>query len=310
PLRPGRYRLVVSFAGPDGTPRPLAPGAAVNLDLISLDEPGVGRSRVEAIPAGGASFAIETDALTVDGWWRAEALVRQRGLADTTASFVFLLPDPNLHGTGAVDVPGDDPEAVALFGRATAFLGDTQRLRYRQVIGGGDGSAVVSRYALVAGVDGAPAAMRIDGASTSVVKIGEEEWLRTGGTPWLARRGTAAIAPAGMLADYEGATGFGLGRVETVAGREARVITFAVDQERYLPAWYAWWVDAATGEPLREAMVSRNHYMVNTFLDYDAAFTIEPPEDDSEVVPATPDIDTGVATPEIAASPVRDRRDG
>ena len=285
PLRPGPNRLVVSFAGPDGEPRPLAPEATVSLDLISLDEPGVERSRVETVPEGPASFAVETGALTVDGWWRVEALVRQRGVPDTVAAWVFLLPDPNLHGTGAVDTPADDPEAVALFGRATAFLGDAQRLRYRQVIGGGDGSAVVSRYALAAGVNGAPAAMRIDGASTSVVKIGEEEWLRTGGTPWLARRGTAAIAPAGLLAEYEGATGFGLGRVETVAGREARVITFAVDQERYLPAWYAWWVDAATGEPLREAMVSRNHYMVNTFLDFDATFSIEPPRDETDDPP-------------------------
>ena len=303
PLRPGPNRLVVSFAGPDGAPRPLAPGATVSLDLISLDEPGVERSRVETVPDGPASFAVETGALTVDGWWRAEALVRQRGVPDTTASFVFLLPDPNLHGAGAVEAPAGDPEAIALFERATAFLGGTQRLRYRQVIGGGDGSAVVSRYALAAGVDGAPAAMRIDGASTSVVKIGEEEWLRTGGTPWLARRGTAAISPAGMLADYEGATGFGLGRIETVAGREARVITFAVDQERYLPAWYAWWVDTATGEPLREAMVSRNHYMVNTFLDYDASFTIAPPLDGVGDLPAETPVDVPGGRPDPLPAP-------
>jgi hypothetical protein len=42
-------------------------------------------------------------------------------------------------------------------------------------------------------------------------------------------------------------------------------------------AWYAWCIDETSGNVYRDAMISRNHYMVTSFNDFDAEVVIEPP---------------------------------
>jgi len=46
---------------------------------------------------------------------------------------------------------------------------------------------------------------------------------------------------------------------------------------RQVVAWYLWWVGTESGQIRREAMVSRLHYMLHQFSDFDAPMTFSPP---------------------------------
>ena len=70
-----------------------------------------------------------------------------------------------------------------------------------------------------------------------------------------------------------------------IAGETAQIVTFFVpDQEGLSAAWYACWVGTESGQVHRVAMISRAHYMVTDYRDFDGPIAIEPPVTD----PATP----------------------
>ncbi len=50
------------------------------------------------------------------------------------------------------------------------------------------------------------------------------------------------------------------------------------EPQRRTVAWYLWWVGEETGYVRQEAMVSRLHYMLNRFSDFDVPITLTPPE--------------------------------
>jgi copper transport protein len=288
PLAPGMNSFSVTIAGPDGLPVPLAPADLVHIHPVSLAEEGIDQAPVEASWDGAGGFVADTIALSINGWWRVEVLIRQAGQPDIVAPFMLLLPDPNLHGTEAVDLGETEPAAWETYARALESLTNAQSLRYHQVLGGGTGLASVVDYAISAATDNRPAAAEINASSMTLIKIGEREWLRTEGAPWREREGRAAIGPSGFAEQYEGATHFQLGRTEAIGQRSAQVVSFFVDNERYVPAWYAWWVDLETGDLLQEAMVSRNHYMLNTFSPGAPDVVIEPPALDATPTAARP----------------------
>lgn len=277
PLEPGINQFTITMAGSDGAPVPLAPQDLVRIQARSLEDAAVEQAPVEATANGDGGFETETIALSIDGWWSVDVLIRQAGAEDIVASFAVLLPDPNLHGTAAVDLGETEPAARELYERAIGQLTTAGSVQYHQVLGGGAGEVVAADYTLEEGAGGEPSAVEASIGSMSLIKIGEREWLRTGGTPWRERRGSEAIGPSGLAEQYDGASHFRLGRTAEVQGRPVQLVSFYVDNERYVPAWYVWWVDVETGEMLQEAMVSRNHYMLNVFSAYGAPVNIEPP---------------------------------
>ena len=277
PLEPGVNRFTVSLAQNDGTLIPLFAQDLVRMRAVSLNDPAIEQAPVDAVANGSGGFETKTLALSIDGWWDVEVLVRRAGESDIVATFILLLPDPNLHGTAAVDLGETELAARELYDRALGRLTTASSLRYHQVLGGGTGQIVVADYAMEEGTDGTPSAVEASIGSLSLVKIGEREWLRTAGAPWRERAGSDAIGPSGLAEQYDGADQIRLGRTAEIDGRPVRIVTFYVDNERYAPAWYAWWIDVESGELLQEAMVSRNHYMTNAFGAYDADVSIEPP---------------------------------
>lgn len=283
PLEPGVNQFTVTIASQDGTSLPLSAGDLVRIRAKSLADAAIEQAPVDAVANGSGGFETKTVALSIEGWWSVEVLVRQAGEQDVAATFIMLLPDPNVHGVSAVDLGETEPAALELYERALSELTGARGVRYHQVLSGGGGQIVVADYTLEEGEAGGPSAVAASVGSMSLVKIGEREWLRTAGTPWRERRGSEAIGPSGLAEQYEGANHIQLGRTAEIDGQTARIVTFYVDNARYVPAWYAWWIDVETGQLLQESMVSRNHYMTNTFSDYDAAITIEPP-----VVDGTP----------------------
>ena len=86
------------------------------------------------------------------------------------------------------------------------------------------------------------------------------------------------IPPSQWDEEYDGATGFRLGRVEEAGGEPCQILTLVVPGTRgQVIAWYAWWVGRESGQLRREMMVSQSHYMRSDFSDFDAPVTIVPP---------------------------------
>jgi hypothetical protein len=306
PLRPGENTLTVTLADPEDRPIPLTADDRVRLDLTSLVDSGIERAQVIAAPDGAGAFAATGLALSVDGWWRVTATVRRPGQPDLVAPFYLLVPDPNLHGADAVRLPEGNGDAAAVFARGLASLTGAQRYRYRQAIAGGTGTVYVGEQALAAPSGDQPAAFSSTSAGQEFVRIGEREWLRSGQGMWIERPALPARGPAAVGDDYAGATGFQLGRLEAVSGEPSQIVTFAVPGRPGLAAaWYAWWVGAETGRVHRVTMVSRSHYMVEDFRDYDGPFTIAPPVPPGAPVGGTPVASSGPPSATVSERPNR-----
>ncbi len=280
PVAPGENTLTVTLADPAGAPIPLDPAAGrVGLDAVSLLDAAVARTQVPTAPDGASGFTTRGLALSTDGWWRVTATVRRAGEPDLQAAFYLLVPDPSLHGGDALAAPDPSEAAAALFARGRAAFEGATRFRYHESLGSGSGTVAVSDWALESPAGGGPASVWATAERQDYVRIGGQEWLRSGDGNWIPR---AALPGAPSLAEltdeYDGAKDFRLGRVEQIGDRSCQVVTFAVpDSERLVGAWYAWWVDVETGHVCRVTMVTRGHYMVRDYTDYDGTFAIAPP---------------------------------
>ncbi len=239
--------------------------------------------RVE--PLGGGVVTVgEGEQATVEGmwsrepgWWSATVV----GEDNVPAAIRFLVPDPNIDGAAALPVPPTSPEAETLYERAMANQSALRSVRFWQTMADGAGVNAFSEHAVLAfGNDPPSFTYRALGGMEAVV-IGERMWVRQPGEAWEQREAAPGIPPSRWSEEYEGATGFTLGPTEDVGGERCRLVTFVVPERSESPkraaAWYAWWVGEESGQLRREAMVSRNHYMLNEFADINAPLAISPP---------------------------------
>lgn len=292
PARSGENALGLSLTNPDRTPLPLDPGSEVRLDFIGLDHDVV-RSDIAAEPDGSGRFTVAGLELSVDGWWRVDAHVRLPNQPEREASFFLLLPDPNLNGMEAPNTPEPDPNAVEVFKRGLTQLTGLHRLRYTQRLTDGAGGFVVVEHALNDGHDGeTPPASSQTSGQFARIQVGDREWLRLPNGTWSERRASVFVPPSAWGETYAGATGFRLGRVEEIGGEPSQIVTFHVPgTPGQAAAWYAWWVGMESGRLHRQMMVSRSHYMLDHYRDFDATIPIEPPvTKGSSTPPATPEM--------------------
>jgi putative copper export protein len=216
--------------------------------------------------------------LGLDGWWRADVLVRRLGVEDATVPFYFMLPDPNVHGMN-IALPDAEPDGQFLFQRAMEGMTNWDSVHFVERLAGGTGMVVVTDHAVRSGTDDtAAAAMRIASATSEMIRAQGKQWVREAGGEWRVTDAPDVILPSAWVSTYEGATGFRLGATAQVGGRETQIVTFVVPGERIATAWYAWWVDLETGDLLRETMVSVGHYMLREFDSFDAVPPIALPE--------------------------------
>jgi hypothetical protein len=100
------------------------------------------------------------------------------------------------------------------------------------------------------------------------------------------------VPPSEWGDEYTGATGFTLLGEETIDGEPCQIVAFVAPElsepRRRTVAWYAWWVGTESGQVRRETMVSRVHYMMHHFSDFDAPLTITPPDAAGTPVMGTP----------------------
>jgi hypothetical protein len=278
PATTGANRVVVRLRDHD---QPLADAkrpAVVRLRLVSLEHL-VETAMLPGEPAGTGDYTVGPVTLGLEGWWRAELLLRWLGQPDIILPFYFVLPDPNVYGMDAIREPPSDPLAAAVYARGMASMTSWHRVRYRQLTSDGRGLGVVMHHEVNDGADGSPPGYRllIPERSESIV-LGNRGWSWRAGEGWTTFEASPMVPPARWDDEYDGATGFRLGRVETVNGEPCQIVTFVVPATATRAvAWYIWWVGVESGQLYRDVMISRIHYMVNDFTDFDADIELRPP---------------------------------
>jgi hypothetical protein len=225
---------------------------------------------------------IASSPLEEAGWWRLS--VEVDGAADA-AEFYLLIPDPNLSGPGAVPTSGSSPEGEAVFRRGVEALTTLRDVRFTQWIADGRGNASVSAHAVTAGDGDTPPGFsyRAVGGMEAII-IGSTRWVRLpGDLGWEEQEGATVVLPSEWDEEYLGATGFTILGEETIDGERCQLLAFVVPEltepRRQTVAWYLWWVDTETGYVRKEAMVSRLHYMLNAFNDFDVPIDLAPPDE-------------------------------
>jgi hypothetical protein len=232
-------------------------------------------------PEIGDAF-IASSPLDRAGWWRLS--VEVDGVEDP-AEFYLIIPDPNLNGPNAVPTSGSSPEGELLFRRGIETLTTLRDVRFTQWIADGQGNASVSAHAVTAGDGNTPPgfAYRAAGGMEAVI-IGSTRWIRLPGDPsWEEQQGATVVLPSEWDDEYTGATEFMILGEETIDGERCQLLAFVVPEltepRRQTVAWYLWWVGAETGYVRKEAMVSRLHFMLNAFSEFDVPIALSPPQE-------------------------------
>lgn len=274
---------------------PMNDVALIRVTMTSLDHSAPPVEQ-DLTAAGGGVFR-STIQLGLTGWWQIDFTIRRLGVEDEATTTYLMLPDPNVNGFDAPKTPASDPSAASLFQRGLANLVSIHSARYTERLGGGIGTFVVSGQRYRDGSFGAPAAMEIDSASFSTIRFNGEQWTKASNGAW-EHSDSGQLSPFSSWGDdYDGATGFQLGRTTQINGRDAQVISFYVPGTALAPAWYSWWISPDTGEIMRLTMISRGHYMVRDYLEFNTLQAINPPGANPAATPAASPAATPIATP-------------
>jgi hypothetical protein len=232
-------------------------------------------------PATEGAF-VASSPLDRAGWWRLSVDVDG---AEDAAEYFLLIPDPNLNGPNAVPTSGSSPEGEALFQRGMEAITSLRDVRFTQWIADGRGNASVSEHGVTTGDGNTPPGFsyRAAGGMEAII-IGSTRWIRLpGALGWEEQEGATVVPPSEWDEEYFGATGFTILGEETIDGEPCQLLAFVVPQlsepRRQTVAWYLWWVGEETGHVRKEAMVSRLHYMRNSFGDFDVPIALSPPQE-------------------------------
>ena len=298
PVRTGE-NTVTAFVT-NGVPVAYDPGVGAMVDQAPMDEVALLRLTLTSLDHDAPPTEIDLTAmgkgvfsgkvqLNLTDWWRVDFTVRRLGVEDETATTYIMTPDPNVNGFSAPKTPTSDPSAVSLFQRGLANLVSLHSVHYTEQLGGGGGTFVVSDQRYRDASFGGPAAMEIDSANFTTIRRNGEQWSKTSSGSWQHSDSGQLSSFSTWGDDFAGAVGFQLGAETTINGEDAQVISFFVPGTSLAPAWYSWWISKETGQIRRLTMISRGHYMIRDYLEYNTPLAIEPPADN--------------ATPPAVASP-------
>jgi len=307
PLEPGEQDVTLELTDLEGQPLAEATtDATVGLEYRQL-APGSSptEAALEPDPERPATWSAASLSLPDQGWYALDVSLHAGASLIGTTTFYVLLPDPSVHGSGALDLPEFDPEAKALYQRALETFGTWETGRWRESLGSGTDVVVVSQFSVTSRPGEAAASETISRYSGSFrtrpdgtepapprrdfsrrIAIGDQSWVRQEDGAWEAMPALETATWAERADIFSGATNIRLGGTATIDGIETEVITFYLPQKGgQSEAWFAWWIDPETGNLLRVAMVARMHFMVWDIYDINTPMTIAPPV-------------TGGATPE------------
>lgn len=274
--------LEVRFFDLEGNATP--PPDDVKASLTNLVTAEVA-SEIELTGIEQYAFRLDQDAIESEGWWQV-----QMTFADLTASWTFMLPDPNLTGLDTPPVVESEPEATALLTNALAVLRSRNSLRFWEWLSGGNGSIILALFSvttpesnglppsfesnsMLAGripMDGMAPSFRTDNPRT--VTVGDE------GRRFLATATPEAVSPTQYLpideydttyADFDGAH-FGI--TAEIDGVECQLVAFHLPSS--VEAWFAFWIEIETATIRQLFMHSVYHYMHWVYYDIDEPFEL------------------------------------
>jgi hypothetical protein len=284
-----RLGMAIPQSTPTASPEPQPRILGATAQPIPANGPG------EALPlqpdASAPSGLVAPLSFAKNGWWRLHVDVDgTQGGSD----FYLLIPDPNVNGPGAVASNNSTPEAAALFQRGLNGMTSLKSVQYSQWLADGQGNAGISDHAVSAGGDGAPSGFtyRAPGGIQAIV-IGTTRWIKLPrDLGWTKQEAVASVPPSEWGAEYAGATQFAILGEETIDGAPTQILSFlvpeATEPRQQSAAWYLWWVDTASGHVRQEAMVSRFHYMLNKFSEFDVPVVLKPPPAPASPTAGTP----------------------
>ena len=301
PAEVGENNFSVRITTTDDTPVPDADLQKVRLTFENLTN-GAIQPNIDLTPDGSSNWVVKGTQLSISDWWRITVTIRRAGVEDLSTPFYVIMPDPNLHGFDAVPSVSSSSEAQAIFERGLTNLTSLHRVAYIQQLTSGTGTVVESTLEVNDGSDGSTPASRVTTSTATVVVIGDQRWLGQTGSAWQQTASNPPLPPSEWGSDFEGAEQFHLGITEEVNGEQAQIVMFYVPGTTFASAWYAWWVGVDTGHILRQAMVSRAHYMSEEYGNFDGPVTIVPPVDQAGTPVATPGLSFQVL-PEVAGTP-------
>jgi hypothetical protein len=288
PAKSGDNTITVFVTDMNGQAIPGDEIALTRLDLTSLNH-GATETGLEGTPNGSGAFTFDPT-LSLNGWWRADVLVRRLGVEDEKASFFFMLPDPNVNGFDAPKTPGSSDEAQALYERALGTITSLHSIAFAQRLSGGTGTVSESLNLVKDDEGGREPASEFTSSGVSAITIGDTQWIKSGDEDWQVRAAGPIFPPSQWGETYKGATGFQLGITEEIDGQQAQVVTFFLPpQGNTVAAWFAWWVGVESGHVLQETMISTSHYMVWDYSRFDEDFDIKPPEETPSPSPSPED---------------------
>jgi hypothetical protein len=307
PMQPGENDLTIALTDLAGSPLALAGDASLELTHRALAPDAEPETLVPAHDAGEtATWSVEALDLPEQAWYALDLVLVEDGQAAAIGSVYALLPDPSVHGPEALDLPASDADAEALYERALASYASWDTGKWRESLGSGADVLVVTEFTVAPHDSGHPAMAsrsryagsfrdKSDGSPPAAprhdfahrIVVGERTWSREETGAWTETRGLGASGFPERAEIYEGATNVRFGGTETIDGVETRIVTFYLPQkDGQAQAWFAWWIDPETGNPLRMAMIAKMHFMVWDFHDIDVPATIEPPPAREVATPA------------------------
>ena len=278
---PANIGMEMRFFNLDGTNRPLPTSSDISLlNLITGERDDNLDKRVV-----GDVWILTQKTIRSRGWWQLRAVVDGH-----TATWTFLVPDPNLTGFGTPPAVETDPDAQAMLSAALNALTNRTSLRWWQWLSGGNGAIILSKFSittpasntlppsfesdsLLAGripLDGPAASFQLDNPRS--VTIGDEAYRYTdSATP-------EAINPVQFLpieeydTTYEGHDGVHFGITAEIRGRSCQLVAFHLPEG--VEAWLAFWIDIDNLVIHDLFMLSVNHYMHWVYFDLDEPFEL------------------------------------
>lgn len=269
-----------------------------DLDGIAVSDPGEISATLQNLVTGETatdikvtqdegSWLVQQATVQSNGWWQLIASV-----GEFTASWTFLMPDPNLAGLETPPTVEPDPEASAMLVAALDTLSNRTSLRWWEWLSGGNGSIILARFSVTSTAsNGEPNAFEsdsilagripLDGTGPSFraenprrISIGDEGWRSiNGGTPEAAEA-IQYLPISEYYTTYDGHEGAHFGITAEIEGRTCQLIAFHLPGT--IVAWFAFWVDIETLFLRELFMLSVNHYMHWVYSDFDEPFIIEP----------------------------------
>ncbi len=301
PAKPGENTFSVRVTTTDDTPIPDSDLQLVRLSFESLTT-GAAQNNIDTTPDGNGNWVLTGTQVSIADWWRITVTIRRAGVEDLSAPFYVIMPDPNINGFDSVPTVDSDPDAQAVYERGLTNLTSLHRLAYIQQLSSGTSTVVESTLEVNDGADGSTIANRVTTSNATVITIGDQRWLGQPGQPWQQTGSNPPIPPSQFGEDFTGATQFQMGITEEVNGEQAQIVAFYVPATTTVAAWYLWWVGVDSGHVLRQAMVSRVHYMSEEYGNFDGPVVIEPPVNDTGTPVATPGL-SFQTLPEPAGTP-------